>query len=77
MGSPGEMTFASGNGIAFGNGSPDGLVDPSILEGAPVTFSPVDSTSVPFEFFPTLGLLAVGSVWGVSRLRKRAVKLDN
>ena len=29
------------------------------------------SASVPFEFSPTLGLLAVGGVWGVSRLRKR------
>ena len=71
------MTFASGNEIVFIDGSPDGLGDFSIGLAAPVTFSPVDSTSVPFEFFPTLGLLAVGSVWGVSRLRKRAVKLDN
>ena len=29
------------------------------------------SASVPFEFSPTLGLLAVGGIWGVSRLRKR------
>lgn len=29
------------------------------------------TASVPFEFSPALGLLAVGSVWGVSRLRKR------
>lgn len=29
------------------------------------------SASVPFEFSPTLGLFAVGGVWGVSRLRKK------
>ena len=35
------------------------------------------SASVPFEFSPTLGILAVGSIFGVSRLRKKAaVKLD-
>lgn len=34
------------------------------------------STSVPFEFSPTLGILAVGSIFGLSRLRKKAVKLD-
>jgi hypothetical protein len=28
------------------------------------------SASVPFEFSPTLGLLAVGSLFGISRLRK-------
>lgn len=28
-------------------------------------------TSVPFEFSPTLGLFAVGGIWGVSRLRKK------
>ena len=30
-----------------------------------------NTASVPFEFSPTLGLLAVGGFWGVSRLRKR------
>ncbi len=30
------------------------------------------SAAVPFEFSPTLGLLAVAGVWGVSRLRKRS-----
>lgn len=35
------------------------------------------SASVPFEFSPTLGILAVGSIFGISRLRKKAaVKLD-
>lgn len=35
------------------------------------------SASVPFEFSPTLGILAVGSIFGVSRLRKKAAcKLD-
>lgn len=29
------------------------------------------SAAVPFEFSPTLGLLAVGGIWGMSRLRKR------
>lgn len=31
------------------------------------------STSVPFEFSPTLGILAIGSVFGISRLLKRRV----
>ena len=30
------------------------------------------SASVPFEFSPTLGILAVGSIFGISRLRKKA-----
>lgn len=35
------------------------------------------SASVPFEFSPTLGILAVGSIFSISRLRKKvAVKLD-
>lgn len=36
------------------------------------------STSVPFEFSPTLGILAVGSIFGISHLRKKsaAYKLD-
>ena len=28
-------------------------------------------SAVPFEFSPTLGLLAVGGIWGMSRLRKK------
>ena len=31
----------------------------------------VQSAAVPFEFSPTLGLLAVGGIWGASCLRKR------
>lgn len=31
----------------------------------------VVSSSVPFEFSPSLGLFAIGSMWGVSRLRKK------
>lgn len=34
-----------------------------------VAFS-VSATSVPFEFSPGLGLLTVGGIFGVSRLRK-------
>ncbi len=31
-------------------------------------------SSVPFEFSPTLGLFAVGGLWGASRLRKKMTK---
>lgn len=71
----GGMTFASGNGIVFADtGSSNILGDSATGQLNSVTFTPVDSTatSVPFEFSPALGLLAVGSIWGVSRLRKRA-----
>ena len=37
---------------------------------AGVPFSPV-SAAVPFEFSPTLGLVAMGGIFGLSRLRKR------
>ena len=84
--SNGGMTFDSGNQIDFLDASPDRLGDPEFrfivfrlfrpgsgFAEEAVTFTPVNSTtSVPFEFSPTLGLLAVGSVWGVSRLRKKA-----
>ncbi|VEP13501.1 conserved hypothetical protein [Hyella patelloides LEGE 07179] len=36
-----------------------------------VVYGSSSSASVPFEFSPTLGLLAVGGVLGVSRVRKR------
>ena len=29
------------------------------------------STPVPFEVSPTLGLLTIGGIWGISRLRKK------
>lgn len=35
-----------------------------------LTANAVSSTPVPFEISPTLGLMMVGGIWGVSRLRK-------
>lgn len=62
------MTFASGNQLDFFTNS--NLGDPAIRLEAPVTFAP-ESVPVPFEVSPTLGLLAVGGIWGIFRLRKK------
>ena len=65
----GGMTFASGNQIDFFTSGD--LGDPAIFEDNSVTFTPA-SVPVPFEVSPTLGLLAVGGIWSISRLRKKA-----
>lgn len=36
-----------------------------------VAWGNASAAAVPFEFSPTLGLLAVGSLWGVNYLRKK------
>lgn len=45
--------------------------------GGNILFGDEISTSVPFEFSPALGLLAVGSFWGLSRLCKKALANKN
>lgn len=66
-------------GIVATDGSFDNVVfDTNIVTGSG-TFNAVDNVewgsasaaAVPFEFSPTLGLLAVGSLWGANHLRKR------
>ena len=51
--------------------------DPGICDttcfmfGGEVAFEEGASVPVPFEVSPTLGLLTIGGIWGVSRLRKK------
>ena len=50
--------------------------DSSVVGLGEVAFGVEASAAVPFEFSPTLGILAVGGIFGISRLRKRSAKLD-
>ncbi|MDJ0692023.1 MAG: hypothetical protein QNJ41_26455 [Xenococcaceae cyanobacterium MO_188.B32] len=68
--------FQAGTPILFVSGDipandPDDTSD--LLPGDDEVFflDNIAVSAVPFEFSPTLGLLAVGGIWGMSRLRKR------
>ena len=45
--------------------------DPTISGGDNFGMDDVVYSSVPFEFSPSLGLFAIGGIWGISSLRKR------
>lgn len=65
------IMFTSGDILT---GDPDDETDalPGVDEVFLLNNITVETAAVPFEFSPTLGLLAVGGIWGISRLRKRA-----
>ena len=55
------IIFESGDLIVT-NGAPDNVN---------FALGRITVSAVPFEFSPSLGLIAVGGIWGISRLRKR------
>lgn len=70
--------FQAGVPIMFTSGDiltndPDNSTDalPGVDEAFFLNNIVVETAAVPFEFSPALGLLAVGGIWGASRLRKK------
>ena len=61
------IVFEAGDLLTSPVDTPDDEV--FFLDNIQVELAP--SAAVPFEFSPTLGLLAVGGIWGVSHFRKR------
>ena len=67
-----ELTFFTG-GNSFFRASGQDYFDNFGTDGvSTLEFSGPSTASVPFEFSPALGLLAVGGLFGGSRLRKRS-----
>lgn len=66
-----EITY-NGNFAASGNNTlvPNGTLCSNQCIAGP-NFSIASSAAVPFEFSPTLGLVAMSGIFGLSRLRKR------
>ena len=71
----GSCISGTGSDTSIGINSVNQVDDTGALGANFAVFDAQTSASVPFEFSPTLGLLAVGGLFGVSRLRKYAKSL--
>ncbi len=67
-----DGSCSTDQGLLFANNSTIRLADAFSRSErtAPALVANVAATPVPFEISPTLGLMMVGGIWGVSRLRK-------